>query len=91
MNFINFEMVKFRIEDSLPVASPTKSDSKVTSESCEPDVCLLSTSSSSSRSCDLVATPSQKYWSMQDIEKYSCVTSNYCSIVIPYLPIFIST
>ena len=79
MNFIHFETVRFRVEDSPTVASPARSTSKVASESCEPDACLLSASSSSSRSCDLAATPSQKYWSMQDIERYNnvCISVNY--------------
>lgn len=77
MNFINFEMVRFRVDDSSLATSPTRSASKVTSVSCEPDACVISTpSSSSSRSHDLVATPSQKHWSMQDIEGYiySCIS-----------------
>ena len=83
MNFINFETVKFRMNSS-EAASSTRSVSKVAPESCEPDACLLSTSlSSSSRSCDLAATPSQKYWSMQDIERcnYNCISINYLQLL----------
>ena len=79
MNFINFEAVKFRMGSYSPTAASTECVSKVVSGSCEPDACLLS-SSSSSRSCDLRATPSQKHWSMQDMEKYVKI------IVFPQLP-----
>jgi len=62
MNFVHLSTVKFRIGGNL--AATPREPSISTEASCEPDACLMS----SHDSCDLPATPSQKLWSMEELD-----------------------
>jgi len=62
MNFVHLSTVKFRIGGNL--ATEPKEPSISAEASCEPDASMMS----SHNLCDLPATPSQKLWSMEDLD-----------------------